>query len=482
MRFQSIILLILAGALMPAVLCAQWSTVTLSQARHHAFPLVVGHKVLFIGGEASGGGSNVVDIYDDSTGTWSVHLLDNGTLNLSGRNPSVSIGSKAIVATSGPLNLYDARTDEWTPVPGVSARAYMSGGVVGQYAVFAGGSSPEGVSDAVDIYNAATGVWSKATLSEPRILTAVAGIGNLVFIAGGIKANNAKSDRVDIWNTETGTWTTAALSFPRGMITALTAGDKVVFASGSEFDYVWYNQVDVYDYSTGVWSDDTLKQYNFAGMLKGRVVDGKAYFGDGTSQPNSSNPSNILDVYDPSANSWSKASLPASHVLYNLTSRGPNIFVAGGVNAPGDARVDMYNTQTGSWKRVGTLAQPRHYMAAASVGNKVLFAGGLQISAGNTDRVDIYTDPSWTGAFSAPAATNLDLYPNPATGRVTLLAPAPALRIVLTDSRGRVLSEWRDNPPGQLTVDLSARPAGVYLVLVETATMRYVGKVVRNAD
>lgn len=482
MKKYAFFVVILLNVLIPAQSGAQWTTAALSQARHHAFPLVVGHKVLFIGGQAAGGvASNVVDIYDDSTGMWSVHLLNEGAENLAGRNASIAIGSKAIVA-AGSISLYDAEKDLWTPIPGFNPRSYMSGGAVGQYAVLAGGSGPEGVSDAVDIYNTASDTWSAATLSEPRILATVASIGNRLFIAGGIKANNVKSDRVDIWDTETNTWTTATLSYPRGMITAVTVGDKVVFGGGSEFDYVWYNQVDVYDHTSGTWSSGALQQYSFGGMLKGLAVNGKAYFGDGNDLPNSSNASNFLDVYDPATNAWAKVTLPAGHIGYNLTSRGPNIFVAGGINAPGNARVDQYHTPTKTWQLVGYLGQPRYYMAAASVGKTVLFAGGLQISGGRTDRVDIYTDPTWTDVANAVQTTPLPVFPNPTPGVVTIQIPERPAQLVVADEVGRIYLEQFDPPAGAFHLDVSAWPKGVYVAQVLCAQGRYVAKIVRSGD
>ncbi len=187
MKKCSIVAIVAGTLLLAGNVTAQWSVAHLSQARHDAFPLVVGQKVLFIGGEAGGGmASDVVDIYDGGTGAWSVHLLPSGTRNLEG-NPSVVLDDKAVVVAGGTISLYNATTGEWTPVSWPEPRAMTGGGGIGHVAVIAGGYgasyTPLG---AVDIYNAATDEWSVAQLSEPRALVSVAGLGSRIFIAGGI--------------------------------------------------------------------------------------------------------------------------------------------------------------------------------------------------------------------------------------------------------------------------------------------------------
>ncbi len=53
----------------------QWSLETLSEGRHGLAATTVGTKAMFAGGQGPPGNSDAVDIYDDSTGTWSTATL-----------------------------------------------------------------------------------------------------------------------------------------------------------------------------------------------------------------------------------------------------------------------------------------------------------------------------------------------------------------------------------------------------------------------
>jgi hypothetical protein len=143
----------------------------------------------------------------------------------------------------------------------------MAAASVGNIAVFAGGHSGDNqVSDAVDIYNAATNTWTTATLSEGRSYVAGTAVGSKILIAGGAKPGVGNSSNVvDIYDTSTGNWTTANLSLARAGMRTATVGDKAFFAGGGDDDLVqWYyisssNVVDIYDDETGTWYADAMQ-------------------------------------------------------------------------------------------------------------------------------------------------------------------------------------------------------------------------------
>ena len=94
----------------------------------------------------------------------------------------------------------------------------------------AAGESIGESSNAVDILNATSGVWSTAVLSQRRIGLAATSLPNvgLAFFAGG------PSDAVDIFNATSGRWSTAALSVSRGWLgaTSLPNLGVAIFAGG----------------------------------------------------------------------------------------------------------------------------------------------------------------------------------------------------------------------------------------------------------
>jgi len=85
-------------------------------------------------------------------------------------------------------------------------------------------------SNAVDLYNSATGTWTTARLSVARAILAAASVGDVVVFAGGIGPLN-QHNTVDLYNSSTGVWTTAQLSVAR-CVAASSVGNVAVFAGG----------------------------------------------------------------------------------------------------------------------------------------------------------------------------------------------------------------------------------------------------------
>jgi hypothetical protein len=168
--------------------------------------------VIFAGGFGASGASNVVDIYDETTNSWTTTTLS-------------------------------------------QPRAWLAAATVGTKVFFAGGyQSSSGESNVIDIYDISTGTWTTAALSIARSNVAVAVIGSSVFFAGGetstIYPNIGYSNVVDIYNNDTNTWTTATLSLARSELAAASLGGKAFFAGGVyESDSYFTDVVDIYDMS-----------------------------------------------------------------------------------------------------------------------------------------------------------------------------------------------------------------------------------------
>src|SRR5205823_1567599 len=143
-------------------------------------------------------------------------------------------------------------------------------------AIFAGGHTADqfGGSNAVDVFDASTGQWSTAALSQGRRQLAATSVGNVALFAGGLasatvgrRTSNVPSDAVDLYDASSGRWSTATLSQPRYLSTAATAGHFALFAGGITTDTrgqrsfnVASDRVDIYDARTGLWSTTRLSQ------------------------------------------------------------------------------------------------------------------------------------------------------------------------------------------------------------------------------
>lgn len=129
----------------------------------------------------------------------------------------------------------------------------------------------------------------------------------------------------------------------------------------------------------------------------------KIVFADGVFGSNaSSNMSTRVDIYDFVTNTMSTTELSVLRQGMTAASVGNKIFFAGGFNDEGYTRVDIYDVSTGIWS-TAELSEGRGNMASATIGDKIFFAGG-ELYRGNThhlsNRVDIYdnTTNSWSTA------------------------------------------------------------------------------------
>lgn len=257
-----------------------WTTQQLSIAR--SFPAVAanGGKVFFAGGINFNGlvHYKTVDIFDTLTHQWSLAELSAPRMYIQ----AASVGNKVLFAGgykissftpptytfTNVVDVYDLQTNTWSTQTLSEARAGMAVAVVGNRAIFAGGQRSAGaVSDRVDLYDAATNSWSMATLSEARMLCTATTVGNKVLIAGGTNNDNLPSDRVDIFDAATGIWSSASLSEGRSFTTmSASACDQAFFAGGGGLDLSTFsftsasNTVDIYDAATDTWTQDYLQK------------------------------------------------------------------------------------------------------------------------------------------------------------------------------------------------------------------------------
>lgn len=90
--------------------------------------------------------------------------------------------------TYSSVDIYDPAIDQWVnyslPVPRTNIAASSTGG----YAVFVGGHVNSTLdSAAVDIYDVTTNTWDHTlTLSTARAEAVAVGVGNSIFVAGGL--------------------------------------------------------------------------------------------------------------------------------------------------------------------------------------------------------------------------------------------------------------------------------------------------------
>jgi hypothetical protein len=143
-----------------------WSTATLSQARAFLTAVSLGDIVLFAGGtDVNNESSNRVDIYHASDGTWTIDSLSVPRA-LFTEPISAAVCSKAYFVGGGYMDLY-------THTIGSELKI-------------------------IDIYDVNTGTWSVDSMTEVKILHAVAGVDDHLIIAGGYDWNEISTMEIYI--------------------------------------------------------------------------------------------------------------------------------------------------------------------------------------------------------------------------------------------------------------------------------------------
>lgn len=331
--------------------------------------------------------------------------------------------SKSSAKTGGnPTSGYTSVTSgTGTPMPYPKTDlnvGYMGSAVMGGNMFLGGGDSGLTFSpfvpfpaNSVEIYNIAKGSWSTSKLSVARDGLAIGSVGSKVFFAGGV-VSGAASSLVDIYDGSTNTWSTANLSLARFAIGVAAAGTKILFAGGStyntgvfNFNEVPSNVVDIYDASTNTWSASTLPQSkSFCGVasLGNKIV----FAGGQTVSGGNLTLSSEADIFDVSTNSWSTAQIGVARTFIAGASAGNEIIFGGGLISGYFFTnvVDIYNISTGAWTS-DTLSQARDAASATGAGNLV-FIGGGESSAGPGI-------PATTGGI---ASATVDIY-NTTTGK-----------------------------------------------------------------
>ena len=244
-----------------------WQTHQSSKARLIGATVSAGDKIFFAGGYSwvfypSGGewdeSFDNVDIYDVSANTWNATHLSKARERIGG----ATIGSKVFFAggtfytgngypnqiwdVSNVVDIYDMGTNSWSATTLSVARGNINAVVIGDKIYFVGGMGYGiNVSNVVDIYNNSTNSWSTsdlqtvvASLSPPPgmgVIDKFYSVGNnIIFWSGQFQ--------VGIRNLATGNTSVACVSYKP----AYHINNKIVFFDGS-------NQIQIYDPATGNW-------------------------------------------------------------------------------------------------------------------------------------------------------------------------------------------------------------------------------------
>ena len=141
------------------------------------------------------------------------------------------------------VDIYDAASDTWTTAKLSQARGAIKAGVAGNKVVFAGGLKSNVLSSQVDIYDLQTAQWTTSQLAgEPRAIEQVVADGSHIYFLGGYTAwedptgfgstLSTPSKSIDIYNAASGTWSRNSMQEERYGFGAVLVDNKILIAGG----------------------------------------------------------------------------------------------------------------------------------------------------------------------------------------------------------------------------------------------------------
>lgn len=310
----------------------------------------------------------------------------------------------ATLLLSGTVFTGPAWADAWSEgAPMNTARANAGGVLVGDDLYVIGGSSTSGPRSLTEIYDTVGNIW-RAAAAMPVGLEqfGITTDGNRIYVVGGFESSGVpgepitESNDLRIFDIASGGWNNGP-QMPGVRIGQAVAcvNEKVYVIGGRGPDA---SRMFVFDIGANKWnvakSPVASPRSDSVAVVVGKdiyVIGGK----DGSAA------SARVDIYDTTSGSWRTGpSLPAPREGHVAVLNGDEIHVSGGQSiSPPKTYGDHFvlNLKTNKWRREAALPTPRHGSIAAASHGKFFVVGGAP-GAGvytvftSSDVVDIYTD------------------------------------------------------------------------------------------
>jgi N-acetylneuraminic acid mutarotase len=281
-----------------------------------------------------------------------------------------------------------------------------------------GGQLTSGAQATAMIYSPVTGTWfPTAPMNVGRYNHAATVLSDGTVLVTGGRSASASLASAEIYDPIAGTWTLLAgsMSNARNQHTAtLLNNGKVLIAAGNST--VAVATADLYDPATGAFTPTgalSVPRYQHTATLlqNGQVLVAGGTGGSGTGATNANA---TLEVYDPTAGTFTKlaALLLRTRVLHSATllNDGTVLLAGSSTAAPlgGQTNPEIFNPATSATAlTTGALAQGRYAHAAVLLNDGTVLLTGGQVN-GSQLAAEIY-NPT-TGAFAATTAMQAGRY------------------------------------------------------------------------
>ncbi|WP_432354768.1 LamG-like jellyroll fold domain-containing protein [Anaerotruncus rubiinfantis] len=242
---------------------------------------------------------------------------------------------------------------------------------LGNYALFGGGWSSSGSSAAVDAYDFSLTRTTPTALGSVSTNLAATSVGGYALFGGGYTSSGMTTtytSKVNAYNSSLTRINPTSLNAARGFLTATSVGDYALFVGGQGSNNKLYSTVDAYSSALTKSTPNglSISRCKIAGIM----VDKYALLGGGSTD---SGFSDVVDVYNESLIKLDSLILSKSGIYY------------GGVNLNGYAifgcphsgtKVEIFNSSLAKEESIEVKASSDRG-AAAKVGNYALFNTGF---------------------------------------------------------------------------------------------------------
>lgn len=175
----------------------------------------------------------------------------------------------------------------------------------------------------------------KADMPFGRGWTSVAKVNGKIYVFGGASGDELVSmNVVQEYDPQTNKWITKAIMpLPRYSSTVSVVNDKIYIFGGSKVGGFVPPEpvatVDMYDPKTDTWTKDITQMPTPRWALSSSVISGKIYVIGGFD--NNQRGTNIVEVYDPIANTWiQKSNMPTARGMHSISITDGKIYAIGG--------------------------------------------------------------------------------------------------------------------------------------------------------
>ncbi len=210
--------------------------------------------------------------------------------------------------------------------------------------------------------------------------------------------------------TDLGRWITRApLPTPRQEIPHAVLDGKIYVVGGFDDDQLATNVMEVYDPSANTWSPARVLPVSMHHLglatANGKLYVLGGYLGDRFT------PTNRVFEYDPATDGWiEKTSMPSSRGAHMAVTVDDKIYVIGGA-AFGTAlgTNQMYDPATDTWTPRRAMPSPREHLAATAWNGRIYVIGGRvpsNVGLTNVRTLEVY-DPAtdtWESLQDMPTA------------------------------------------------------------------------------